>query len=68
MLTPEQIVYGQQKNREYIWTQAREEVWDFKRKLAKIFNQPLTTLTEEDIEHMDNKYIRLCKQANITPW
>lgn len=59
-LTTEQLAYSQQKNREYIWEQCRVE---FKEKFG-IFNPD--SLVDED--WLDNRYLELCSQANITPW
>lgn len=54
MLTQQEISYGQQKNREYIYEQAVSEC--------------VQMLGRWNDSFIDQRYEFLCKQANITPW
>jgi hypothetical protein len=62
----EEIEYGQQKNREYIWQQAKQERWEYKR--LKSFGKPPCLWNELDEDMVCVRYEILCKNANITPW
>lgn len=54
MLTLEEIAYGQQKNREYIYEESKEKSKEI--------------LGRYDWQFIDTYYERLCNLANITPW
>jgi hypothetical protein len=56
-LTKEELTYGQQKNREHCWHQAKEE---FKRVFGRI--------PRGDEEYLHTRYYQLCAQANLTAW
>lgn len=54
MLTTQEIAYGQQKNREYIYEECKAKSFE----MFKCYNW----------EFIDSRYEFLCKQSNITPW
>jgi hypothetical protein len=59
-LTKEALAYGQQKNREYCWEQAKLE-----------FKEIFGLFDAENDNHDDwvsNRYLELCEKSNITPW
>jgi hypothetical protein len=61
MLTQQEIAYGQQKNREHIWSQCEidfEEEHGLKSK----------SWQDDDQDWLDNRYMELCDEAKITPW
>ena len=57
-MTPQELAYGQQKNREHIWQQVKDD-----------FKNAMETSKESLIDDlMDYRYLELCKSSNITPW
>lgn len=58
MLTQEELVYSQTKNREYIWTQARQEIMGLKQ----------IAMSGLDECQVNERFKNLCKDANINPW
>lgn len=67
MLTQQQLAYGQQKNREHIWQQAKAERREFKIKLNELLGHSLEW-TEHDKDMTGVRYEMLCRNSNITPW
>jgi hypothetical protein len=53
-LSPSELAYSQQKNREYIWLECKDKS---REKFGYI-----------DEDFCDFEYERLCKLANITAW
>ncbi len=68
MLTVEQMAYGQQKNREYIWRQAKLERWEYKQSNAILLRREIEPWNELDEDMTGVRYEQLCLSANITPW
>lgn len=66
-LSKDELAYGQQKNREYAWEQAKEEHRIFRFKRAVVLGREIPW-DETDTDSVDCRYIELCKQSNITPW
>ena len=62
-LTKEQLEYSQQKNREYIYREAKEKVIAFKFE-CKDFSK----WNDRDETLVDDHYEYLCERANINPW
>lgn len=57
-LSAEQLAYSQQKNREFIYEQARKE----------IMGERGRGMSELEEIYVYNRFKQLCKQANINPW
>lgn len=68
MLTQDEIAYGQQKNREFIWQQARQERMEYKISLAKDFGYEVEPWNELDENMAYIRYELLANASNITPW
>ncbi len=63
MLSMQEIAYGQQKNREYIYSQAQDE-----RKQLRKERGDLYTWGRCDEDWVDYRYMQLCENCNITAW
>lgn len=61
-MNTDEIAYSQQKNREHIWRQVKEEINATLRKEGGI------NWTQYEHDVFEARYEFLCKQANITPW
>lgn len=60
-LTIDQLAYGQQKNREHIWEQAKQQF--------EINNGvKYSACRDEDSSCLNSIYEAMCKNVNITPW
>lgn len=68
MLTQEQIAYGQQKNREHIWNQAKLERMEYKALQSKLYKEPIKPWNDLDEDMTGVRYKSLCENSNITPW
>jgi hypothetical protein len=62
-LTKEELAYSQQKNREHIWIQAKQERVVFKKE-----HSDSSLWNSFDEAWTDFRYIELCEKANITRW
>ena len=67
MLTQEQVAYGQQKNREHMYNQAKLERLEYKRLQERTYGHKIAW-SDSDTAMVDARYEDLCKNANITPW
>jgi hypothetical protein len=67
MLTEDQIAYGQQKNREHMYNQAKSERLEYKNLQKQIYGHVISW-SEVDTTMVDVRYEQLCKNVNITPW
>lgn len=68
MLTKDQIAYGQQKNRNHAWEQAKAERVEYKRLVAKLQNREIGKWVQFDEDMVCIRYKVLCDSANITAW
>lgn len=68
MLTQDQIAYGQQKNREHIWNQAKLERMEYKALQSKFYKEPIKPWNDLDEDMTCVRYESLCQNSNITPW
>lgn len=59
-LTQDEFRYSQQKNKEYIYIQAKNKF------ISDFMRQP-NILSDYDSAYIDQIYVRLCQQANIIP-
>ena len=57
-LTKERLAYSQQKNREFIYQQAKEEIMGKRQR----------SMSELEEIHVYERFKKLCKDANINPW
>ena len=62
-MNAEQIAYGQQKNREFMYAQAIQE-----RKETKTNLKDESKWGSSDEVWTDYRYMQLCSQSKITPW
>lgn len=62
-LSLDQIAYGQQKNRENIYSHAINERGDL-----KAHTKDISSWNVFDDAWVDYRYMELCAQSNITPW
>lgn len=60
--------YGQQKNREHIWDQAKSERLEYKKLRARVLGSNGAIWSELDEDMTGVRYEQLCDHCNITPW
>jgi len=68
MLTQDQIAYGQQKNREHCWNQAKQERIEYKKFIANALKKDIERWYPWDERAVEIRYEELCELAKITPW